>query len=438
MADEQPIIIIRKKKGGHEGHHGGAWKVAYADFVTAMMAFFLLLWLLNVTTDIERKGIADYFAPASVSKSQSGAGGMFGGLSITSPGSQISQYSPIGSANVMPEPSAVKNPKGEEDPEKAMPVMTTDKATGTGTGTDAEGGEGGYGAYPQQKTADGENAEGQEKSGSEGGQDAAAAAEKSAQEAAAKAEEQRFQQAEQALKGAIQQLPDLKDLAQNLMIDQMPEGLRIQIVDQDRYSMFARGSSKPYPQSRQLLQLVGQVIAQLPNKLSISGHTDAVPFRSVRERDNWDLSVERANESRRLLESAGVDASRIANVVGRADRDPLIKNDPEAAQNRRISIVLLRQATVETGASAPSGVTSALPAPTNSPASGVPSSATPAAAPTGGASQTGAPPSAPETNLPPAAGPATNRAVIVPVQPAPPSSAPASPPAAGPTPLTAP
>src|ERR1700744_3878340 len=90
-SSQAPVIIIRKKKkGGHGGHHGGAWKVAYADFVTAMMSFFLLLWLLNVTTDVQRKGIADYFAPASISKSESGAGGMFGGQTITVDGGQMS------------------------------------------------------------------------------------------------------------------------------------------------------------------------------------------------------------------------------------------------------------------------------------------------------------------------------------------------------------
>src|ERR1700686_14602 len=94
MADQPPIIIIRKKKIAHAGHHGGAWKVAYADFVTAMMSFFLLLWLLNVPTDIERKGIADYFAPASISKSESGAGGVFGGQTITVEGARISQSTP--------------------------------------------------------------------------------------------------------------------------------------------------------------------------------------------------------------------------------------------------------------------------------------------------------------------------------------------------------
>src|SRR5271168_1210981 len=115
MADK-PIIIIRKKKsGGHAGHHGGAWKVAYADFVTAMMAFFLLLWLLNVTTDIQRRGIADYFAPASISKSESGAGGVFAGESITSTsGAQISQYTPPTDDEVTM-PTAGKGEEGEED-----------------------------------------------------------------------------------------------------------------------------------------------------------------------------------------------------------------------------------------------------------------------------------------------------------------------------------
>src|ERR1700742_789905 len=90
-----PIIIKKVKKGGHGGHHGGGWKVAYADFVTAMMAFFLLLWLLNVTTDVQRKGIADYFSPASISRSDSGAGGVFGGLTITAPnGGEVSDHSP--------------------------------------------------------------------------------------------------------------------------------------------------------------------------------------------------------------------------------------------------------------------------------------------------------------------------------------------------------
>src|SRR5580698_7300449 len=134
---DKPIIIIRKrKKGGHEGHHGGAWKVAYADFVTAMMAFFLLLWLLNVTTDIQRRGIADYFAPASISKSESGAGGVFAGESITSTsGAQISQYTPPATDEITVA-TAGKGEEGEED------TKGKDENPGSGKSQDAGKGEG--------------------------------------------------------------------------------------------------------------------------------------------------------------------------------------------------------------------------------------------------------------------------------------------------------
>src|SRR5271170_1488290 len=136
MADK-PIIIIRKKKGGgHGGHHGGAWKVAYADFVTAMMAFFLLLWLLNVTTDIQRRGIADYFAPASISKSESGAGGIFAGESITSTsGAQISQYTPPTTDEVTMA-TAGKGEEGDED------TKGKDENAGQGKSQDMGKGEG--------------------------------------------------------------------------------------------------------------------------------------------------------------------------------------------------------------------------------------------------------------------------------------------------------
>src|SRR5271170_1289355 len=135
MADK-PIIIIRKKKGGgHGGHHGGAWKVAYADFVTAMMSFFLLLWLLNVTTDIQRKGIADYFAPASISKSESGAGGVFGGQSITSPGAQISDSTPP-TVDEVTMPTVGKGEEGDED------TKGKDENSGLGKSQDDGKGEG--------------------------------------------------------------------------------------------------------------------------------------------------------------------------------------------------------------------------------------------------------------------------------------------------------
>ena len=308
MADHnQPVIIIRKKKkGGHGGHHGGAWKVAYADFVTAMMSFFLLMWLLNVTTSDQRKGIADYFAPMAISKSEGGSGGVMGGMSITSPsGAEISSSSPAGVED-RASATAGKGDQGEED------VLGKTDAPPTEDELKA--------AVHMQAT-----------------QEAVELAQ------AMKKEEEKFKQAEGALMQAIMETPGMKDLAQHLVIDRTPEGLRIQIIDRDKFSLFPSGSSSPYEKGRDLLRLVGRVVSLLPNRISVTGHTDSSPFSAGSRRDNWDLSTDRANVSRTELEVGGVQDDRIARVVGLADRDPFVPNDPKDSRNRRISIVLLRQ-----------------------------------------------------------------------------------------------
>jgi chemotaxis protein MotB len=303
--DEKPVIIIRRKKGGgHAGHHGGAWKVAYADFVTAMMSFFLLLWLLNVTTSDQRKGLAEYFAPASISESHSGAGGVMGGKSISVSGAQISDSSPPGlDTRTLPPP-----PAGEEGDEDGSGKGKADNSSETATL-----------------------------------QDAASMAE------AIKHEEANFKEAEQVLKKAIEEAPEFHDLAQQILIDRTPEGLRIQIIDRDKFSMFPSGGATPYERGRDLLRLVGKVISKLPNHISITGHTDSAPYAAGARHDNWGLSSDRANVSRGELVTAGVDPDRVARVVGLADKDPLIPQNPMDPKNRRISIVLLR----ETPAAAP-------------------------------------------------------------------------------------
>lgn len=304
---QQPVIIIRrKKKGGHGGHHGGAWKVAYADFVTAMMSFFLLLWLLNVTTDVQRKGIADYFSPASISKSESGAGGVMGGQTITENGAQMAAGSPPSVDDRMI-PTVGRGDEGDEDVrEKSQePKDNPDKA--------------------QQAEKP----------------DVAADAAKLAE--AMKREEEGFKVAETVLKEAIQNAPELKEFADQILFDRTPEGLRIQIIDKDKLSLFPSGGSIPYERGRDLLRLVGKVIGRLPNHISVTGHTDSSPFSGRTMRDNWSLSSERANTSRAELETGGVPPDRVDRVVGLADRDPLVKTDPKDSKNRRISIVLLRQ-----------------------------------------------------------------------------------------------
>ena len=339
---EQPIII-KKKKGGHGGHHGGAWKVAYADFVTAMMAFFLLLWLLNVTTSDQRKGIADYFSPAAVSREQSGSGGMLGGRTITAPGAQMSPSSPMSTDAPVSGPPGYASQESEEadDPtEASAPSSPTEQKPSESRADYQKRLEeqarqlGIPGQKPGERLSDFADRV------QEGGEKLVEA----------QKEARQFQQAATEIRQAIQSVPELEPLAQNMMIDQTPEGLRIQIVDQDRVSMFPGGSGQMYPQTRQLVMQVAKALAKLPNKLSISGHTDGTPFPSGSGRDNWDLSAERANATRRALVQGGIAEDRIQEVTGRADRDLLVPDQPGSPRNRRISMVLMRETQTGGGA----------------------------------------------------------------------------------------
>ena len=333
-----PLIIKKIKKNQSAPHHGGAWKVAYADFVTAMMSFFLLLWLLNVTTDIQKRGIADYFEPTIASKSQSGAGGVLGGLSMGQQGAQDVSASPPNFQIAM---SALRQPDDGDEGDLSGSSGAADAGDKTGGKTpDKQAG----GATPKDQAG-----------GPAAGEQTAAVAAKKPIEQLTEAELQKrieeredkqFAAAEFALRQAIQDVPELKNLADNLLIDRTPEGLRIQIVDQEKRSMFPLGSAQMVDNAQKLLALVALVVQKLPNKVSITGHTDAAPYAFGRYYTNWELSADRANASRRELVSDGVPADRIEKVVGLADRDPLVPEDPRAATNRRISIVLLREAKV--------------------------------------------------------------------------------------------
>jgi chemotaxis protein MotB len=311
-SDEATVVIIKKVKkvvGG--GHHGGAWKVAYADFVTAMMAFFLLLWLLNATTEEQKKGIAEYFSPVttftpdSVSESPSGAGGVMGGRSMTSEGAMVNDTSPVG--------ITVALPGSKEDSE----AQTEQPADGT---------------KDSQQLAAEEEAPDQAVDRAE------------VDRLARELEEERFAEAEADLRQALESVPDLSDFAKNLVIDQTPEGLRIQIIDQEGRSMFASGSAEMFPHTQRLLALVADAVKTLDNPVAIKGHTDSTPYASGKDYSNWELSTDRANSSRRALLAAGLPAARIASVVGRADQEHFVPEEPNSPRNRRISIVLLRQA----------------------------------------------------------------------------------------------
>jgi chemotaxis protein MotB len=268
--------------------------VAYADFVTAMMAFFLLMWLINTTSPEQKRGIADYFAPASVSQTTSGAGGILGGTALGKDGAKSD-----GSMSIIEELSP------------QAPSQTKD----SGQSSDKQG------------SASDE------------------AADKALREAKKAQEEQALQAAAASLRQSIQSMPELAELSKQIIVEVTPEGLRIQLVDQEGRSMFDQGSTKPNPRAQVLLRAVGKIVNQLPNRVTISGHTSVGANGRTADTD-WGLSQSRANEARRILQQTGVDADRVAAVNGKANAEPLYPDDPMLAGNRRIAIVLLREAPV--------------------------------------------------------------------------------------------
>jgi chemotaxis protein MotB len=285
MAGDSPLVIKRIKKSGGGGHHGGAWKVAYADFVTAMMAFFLLMWLINTTTPEQKRGIADYFAAQNISKSSSGAGGVLAGTVFGADGSRAGG---------------------------AMTSMTAQQAP----------------SRPQDQTRS--TTEGELKSGATDAQ----------------MPNREFEQAEMSLRQAMQQMPDIAELSRNLIVNETSDGLNIQLVDQEGQAMFQPGTAVPLPKTRALLQQVARIVDRLPNRISITGHTDAVNFEGPNGMTNWELSAARANAARAILAGQGIPSDRIFEVSGKAGTDPLLPNDPYASSNRRISILLMREAPV--------------------------------------------------------------------------------------------
>ncbi|WP_426955278.1 flagellar motor protein MotB [Muricoccus radiodurans] len=328
--DGGATIVVRRIEEGEGGHHGGAWKVAYADFVTAMMAFFLLMWLLNATTEEQRRGLADYFNPTNVmAQRTSGSGQPFGGRTPSEVGEMASNAS---TPRVETGPRPVQFDLEEDDSEQpATPVERREGPVG-----DDEA------ATPRQLQAQGQGpAERGMPEGDRSG-DAARASDAALRAELERREREQLDRLAEQVRAAVRDDPTLADLARQLQVEQTPEGLRIQILDADRQAMFALGGSAPAERARGLLARVAGVINRVPNAIAISGHTDATPFRTG-DRSNWDLSADRANVTRRLLVEGGVAESRIRSVTGLAAREPLIADDPAAAANRRVSILLLRE-----------------------------------------------------------------------------------------------
>jgi len=280
----QPIIVKRIKRGGH-AHHGGAWKIAYADFVTAMMAFFLLMWLLGSTTEGDKKGIAEFFnSPLKVAlMGGSGSGDSShvikgGGQDLTRSGGQVK--------------------RGEIPAPKKTINLQAFKA--------------------DQRRAEEERLKG--------------------------LEEERLKGLKTKVEDVLAASPRLAALKSQMRLDMTTDGLRIQIVDENQRPMFATGSAVLQPYMRELLHLIAEVLVEVPNRLTLEGHTDPAPFSSGgRGYSNWELSADRANASRRELIAGGMPEDRVLRVQGLAASALFDRADPYNPVNRRISIIVMNR-----------------------------------------------------------------------------------------------
>lgn len=285
---EEPVIIKKIKKGGHAGHHGGAWKVAYADFVTAMMAFFLVMWIMGLS-QASKKDIASYFEDP-------------GAFSFTT-----GKALPLGLTSTM----------------KAQ-YKSTAEATNYDTFTER----GGPNASDSRlATLD-----------STGRENLVKALKDSV--VAAKVLETKEEEVKKLIDSAVKESPGLKELSESIKVKLDQEGLKIELLETRENLFFEVGSSRLTKQAINLLHMLGAELGKLPNYLRMEGHTDSRPYSSSSSVTNWELSTERANAARRIMEKSGVWEGQITQVTGYADRKLLNKENPFDVANRRISIMV--------------------------------------------------------------------------------------------------
>ncbi len=287
-----PIIIKKKKVIAGGGHHGGAWKVAYADFVTAMMAFFLLMWLLNATTEDQRKGLADYFDPSiPISRVSGGGNGALNGNSVFE--EERMARSGAGSDEEFPKSKVQEDDGDSKDMDLAGPAEGKGVDDVKGAGADSVEGAAANSLEDVQNQIDAESVS--------------------------------------ALEGS---------LSEHIHTRMTPDGLVIELVDADGEPLFNLGSSNPSVLLGNLLEIIGPVLAAVSNDMAIVGHTDARPFSVNANYTNWELSTDRALAARRMLLKNGISSQQIVQVTGKAATEPFSDN-PLAPQNRRIAITLL-------------------------------------------------------------------------------------------------
>lgn len=284
-SDDKKLIVVKRIKKVAGGHHGGAWKIAYADFVTAMMAFFLLMWLLGSTTQGDLQGIADYFnTPLKVS--------LLGG-------------------------------SGSGDSSSVIKGGGTDLTRSTGQVKQGE-------LPTEERTIN----------------------LKAAVEEALRIERLKELDTLKKLKSSLEKAIDadakLQQFKKQILLDITTEGLRIQIVDEENRPMFRSGSARLESYAIKILREIGEMLNQVPNKVSLSGHTDARPYPfGEMGYSNWDLSADRANASRRELIAGGMDEGKMVRVVGLSSAVLFDKKDPLNPINRRINIIVMNKVTEE-------------------------------------------------------------------------------------------
>jgi chemotaxis protein MotB len=274
--EPRPIIVKKVVVEAHGGHHGGQWKVAYADFVTAMMAFFLLLWLLNTTDEQKKKGLAEYFTPTlmDLKRDSAGSDGVFGGDSP-----MVRERHP-----------AAKSSNGQAA--IVLPATMGSKLS------------------PAEA------------------------------EALRRHDRARFEKLRKALVEKMDRTPSLRRLKDHVRFSESPDGLRIDLVDEADFSMFKIGTDRLLPPALNLVREVATVIATVPNEVIVRGHTDALPYAAGQTMNNWMLSTARAEATRSALNGNGIAAERFARIEGVADREPYAPEDLYDPRNRRMSITL--------------------------------------------------------------------------------------------------
>ncbi len=280
----EPEIIIKRGKKHHAAHHGGAWKIAYADFVTAMMAFFMLMWILGATDENQRRGIADYFTPTIIQmKNSGGSNGIMGGRALESEEGVAPRATMSGRRPVAMTGGGGMRAEAKEDAVVPKPVDAKVQSD----------------------------------------------------------DEEKFRTIEKRVAARVAGDPTLQGLKGQIRFVRVQDGLRIDIVERADFAMFGVGNARFSPAAAAMVKTVADAVGETPNRLTVRGHTDSLAYGTRGGANNWTLSTLRADATRQALAAAGIDEARFRRIEGVADTDPFNPQDRADPRNRRISVTLL-------------------------------------------------------------------------------------------------